>query len=108
MLRGMGRGLFGIGEASGPNRAILSAEAALKNPLLENNEIKECKGILINISGGNDLTLSEIQQVTERIRKEVKKDVNIIFGSSIVEENNGKIQVSIVATGIEKFNPVNL
>lgn len=98
----MGRGLFGIGESSGPNRALQSAEQALKNPLLENNEIRECKGILINISGGDDLTLNEIQLVAERIRKEVKKDVNIIFGSSIVEGNNGKIQVSIVATGIEK------
>ena len=97
----MGKAMMGTGEAEGENRAIRAAEAAISNPLLEDTSMSGARGLLINITGGEDLTLFEVDQAANRIREEVDEEANIIFGSAIDETLHGKIRVSVVATGIE-------
>lgn len=98
----MGRAMMGTGEATGENRAFEAAERAISNPLLDDSSIKGARSILINITGGTDLTLSEVDLATERIVSELDPDANIIFGTCTNEELHGKIRVSLVATGITK------
>ena len=97
----MGKAMMGTGEAEGENRAIRAAEAAISNPLLEDTSMAGARGLLINITGGEDMTLYEVDQAANRIREEVDEEANIIFGSAIDEDLNGKVRVSVVATGIE-------
>jgi cell division protein FtsZ len=97
----MGKAMMGTGEADGDNRAIRAAEAAISNPLLEDTCMAGARGLLINITGGEDMTLFEVDQAANRIREEVDEDANIIFGSAVDENLNGKVRVSVVATGIE-------
>jgi cell division protein FtsZ len=97
----MGKAMMGTGEAEGENRAIRAAEAAINNPLLEETNMAGARGLLINITGGEDMTLYEVDQAANRVREEVDEDANIIFGSAIDEELNGRIRVSVVATGID-------
>ncbi len=97
----MGKAMMGTGEAEGENRAIRAAELAISNPLLEDTSMAGARGLLINITGGDDLTLFEVDQAANRIREEVDEEANIIFGSAIDESLNGKVRVSVVATGIE-------
>ena len=97
----MGKAMMGTGEAEGENRAILAAEAAISNPLLDNISMKGAKGILINITGGLDMTLFEVDAAANRIREEVDSHANIIFGSTFNKESEGKIRVSVLATGID-------
>ena len=97
----MGKAMMGTGEADGDNRAIRAAEAAINNPLLEDTSMSGAKGLLINITGGEDLTLFEVDQAVTRIRDEVDEEANVIFGSAIDETLNGRIRVSVVATGID-------
>ena len=97
----MGKAMMGTGEAEGENRAIRAAEAAISNPLLEDTSMAGARGLLINITGGEDMTLFEVDQATNRIREEVAEDANIIFGSAIDEGLSGRIRVSVVATGID-------
>ncbi len=97
----MGKAMMGTGEASGEDRAIQSAEKAIANPLLDEISLKGAKGVLINITGGNDLTLFELDEAANRIREEVDPDANIIVGSTIDEELEGLMRVSVVATGID-------
>ena len=97
----MGKAMMGTGEADGENRAIRAAEAAISNPLLEDTSMNGARGLLINITGGEDMTLFEVDQAANRIREEVDEGANIIFGSAIADELNGRIRVSVVATGIE-------
>ena len=97
----MGKAMMGTGEAEGENRAIRAAEAAISNPLLEDTSMSGARGLLINITGGDDLTLFEVDQAANRIREEVDEEANIIFGSAIDEGLQGKIRVSVVATGID-------
>lgn len=97
----MGKAMMGTGEATGENRAILAAESAISNPLLDNCSMKGARGVLINISGGYDMTLFEVDEAANRIREEVDSDANIIFGSAFNPELEGIIRVSVVATGIE-------
>jgi cell division protein FtsZ len=97
----MGKAMMGTGEAEGDNRAIDSAEAAISNPLLDNVSMKGARGVLINITGGADLTLFEVDEAANRIRDEVDETANIIFGSTFDEALEGRIRVSVVATGIE-------
>jgi len=97
----MGKAMMGTGEAEGENRAIRAAEAAISNPLLEDTSMAGARGLLINITGGEDLTLFEVDQAANRIREEVDEEANIIFGSAIDEDLVGKIRVSVVATGID-------
>jgi cell division protein FtsZ len=102
----MGKAMMGTGEADGDNRAIRAAEAAISNPLLEDTSMNGARGLLINITGGDDLTLFEVDQAANRIREEVDEEANIIFGSAIDPELQGRIRVSVVATGID--SPVQM
>jgi cell division protein FtsZ len=97
----MGKAMMGTGEAEGENRAIRASEAAISNPLLEDTSMAGARGLLINITGGEDLTLFEVDQAANRIREEVDEEANIIFGSAIDPELQGRIRVSVVATGID-------
>ncbi len=97
----MGKAMMGTGEAEGEDRAVKAAEAAISNPLLEDTSMRGARGVLINITGGLDMTLFEVDEAATRIRREVDEDANIIFGSSIDETMNGRVRVSVVATGID-------
>jgi cell division protein FtsZ len=98
----MGKAMMGTGEAEGPGRAVKAAEAAIANPLLAHSSMKGAKGVLINITGGHDMTLFEVDEAANRIREEVEnEDANIIFGSTFNPALDGKIRVSVVATGID-------
>jgi cell division protein FtsZ len=97
----MGKAMMGTGEGEGEERAVKAAEAAISNPLLEDTSMLGAKGVLINITGGYDMTLFEVDAAANRIRSEVDEDANIIFGSSVDEDMNGRIRVSVVATGID-------
>ncbi|HTW29104.1 MAG TPA: cell division protein FtsZ [Acetobacteraceae bacterium] len=97
----MGKAMMGTGEAEGENRAIRAAEAAISNPLLEDTSMSGAQGLLINITGGEDMTLFEVDAAANRIREEVAEDANIIFGSAIDETLSGRVRVSVVATGID-------
>ncbi|MEB8385712.1 cell division protein FtsZ [Rhodobacteraceae bacterium KMM 6894] len=97
----MGKAMMGTGEDSGEDRAIQAAEKAIANPLLDELSLKGAKGVLINITGGHDLTLFELDEAANRIREEVDADANIIVGSTLDPEMEGSIRVSVVATGID-------
>jgi cell division protein FtsZ len=97
----MGKAMMGTGEAEGERRAIDAAEAAISNPLLEDVSMKGARGVLINITGGMDMTLFEVDEAANRIREEVDPDANIIFGSTFDERLSGKMRISVVATGID-------
>lgn len=98
----MGKAMMGTGEASGEKRAIEAAEAAINNPLLDDVSMKGAHGVIINVTGGYDMTLFEADEACNRIRDEVDSDANIIFGATFDESLEGVMRVSIVATGIEK------
>ncbi|MBS1063060.1 cell division protein FtsZ [Gluconobacter wancherniae] len=105
VMEEMGKAMMGTGEADtdseGEERAIVAAERAISNPLLEETSMAGARGLIINITGGEDLTLYEVNAAAERIRDEVSEEANIIFGALIDEKLNGKIRVSVVATGID-------
>ena len=103
----MGKAMMGTGEAEGEGRATQAADAAINNPLLEDTSMRGAKGVLINITGGLDMTLFEVDEAMARIRREVDEDVNIIFGSAIDESMNGRLRVSVVATGIDVASMVS-
>ena len=97
----MGKAMMGTGEADGDNRAIRAAEAAISNPLLDDVSMKGARGVLINITGGMDMTLFEVDQAANRIREEVDPEAQIKVGSTLGENLEGKIRVSVIATGID-------
>ena len=97
----MGKAMMGTGEADGDNRAIRAAEAAISNPLLDDVSMKGARGVLINITGGMDMTLFEVDQAANRIREEVDPDAQIKVGSTLGEDMEGRIRVSVIATGID-------
>ncbi len=97
----MGKAMMGTGEASGESRAVEAAEAAISNPLLDDVSMRGARGVLINITGGFDMTLYEVDEAANRIREEVDPDANIIFGSTFDETMEGVMRVSVVATGID-------
>jgi cell division protein FtsZ len=97
----MGKAMMGTGEAEGERRAIEAAEAAISNPLLDEVSMRGARGVLINITGGHDMTLFEVDEAANRIREEVDPNANIIFGSTFDENLQGQMRVSVVATGIE-------
>ena len=105
IMREMGKAMMGTGESSGDNRAILAAEAAIANPLLDEVSMKGARGLLISITGGSDLTLYEVDEAASRIRQEVDEDANIILGATFDDALTGLIRVSVVATGID--HPLN-
>jgi cell division protein FtsZ len=101
----MGKAMMGTGEADGEDRAIRAAEAAISNPLLEDTNMKGARGLLINITGGSDITLFEMDQAANRIREEVDEDANIMVGMALDETLNGRMRISVVATGIDSEAP---
>ncbi|WP_400767334.1 cell division protein FtsZ [Methylosinus sporium] len=101
IMRGMGKAMMGTGEATGERRASLAAEAAIANPLLDEVSMKGARGLLISITGGNDLTLYEVDEAASRIRQEVDEDANIILGATFDSSLEGVVRVSVVATGID-------
>ena len=101
IMRGMGTAMMGMGEAEGENRALEAARAAIDNPLLDDVSLKGARGVLINITGGYDMTLFELDEAANEIRREIDPNANIILGSAFDSELEGKIRVSVVAAGIE-------
>jgi cell division protein FtsZ len=101
----MGKAMMGTGEAEGERRAVDAAEAAISNPLLEDVSMKGARGVLINITGGLDMTLFEVDEAANRVREEVDPNANIIFGSTFDEKLAGRMRISVVATGIDGDNP---
>ncbi|MEM8958973.1 MAG: cell division protein FtsZ, partial [Pseudomonadota bacterium] len=97
----MGKAMMGTGEGEGESRAVQAAEKAIANPLLDEISLKGAKGVLINITGGYDLTLFELDEAANRIREEVDPDANIIVGSTLDTDMEGAMRVSVVATGID-------
>ncbi len=107
VMREMGKAMMGTGEATGEKRAVLAAEAAIANPLLDEVSMKGAKGLLISITGGNDLTLYEVDEAASRIRQEVDEDANIILGATFDQNLDGMVRVSVVATGIDAGEQMN-
>ena len=97
----MGKAMMGTGEASGDNRAIEAAEQAIANPLLDGVSMQGAKGVIISITGGEDMRLMEVDEAANHIRELVDPDANIIWGSAFNNDLEGKIRVSVVATGID-------
>ncbi|MCF6220119.1 MAG: cell division protein FtsZ [Robiginitomaculum sp.] len=105
----MGKAMMGTGEATGERRAIEAAERAIANPLLDDVSLKGAKGVLINITGGSDLTLYEVDEAASLIRGQVDPDANIIIGSALDKDLDGIVRISVVATGVESsdvFAPI--
>ena len=102
IMEDKGKAIMGTGEAEGEDRARVAAEQALSNPILDDCSMKGAKGVLINITGGSDITLMEIDEAVNIIREEVDEDAEIIFGSSYDDSLSGRIRVSIVVTGIDE------
>jgi len=103
----MGKAMMGTGEAEGEGRAIAAAEAAIANPLIDDVSLKGAKGLIINITGGTDMTLYEVDEAANRIKQEVQDEANIIYGTTCDDRLEGVIRVSIVATGIDVNSSMN-
>jgi cell division protein FtsZ len=97
----MGKAMMGTGEMDGDNRALRAAEAAISNPLLDEVSMKGARAVLVNVTGGPDLMLFEVDEAVNRIRAEVDSDSNILFGSALSDDMEGRVRVSVVATGID-------
>ena len=107
VMSSMGKAMMGTGEAEGENRAMAATEMALNNPLIDEYSLQGAKGLLINITGGNDLTLFEVDQSVNKIRAEVDPEAELIFGAIKDENMTGKIRVSIVATALDGHKTEN-
>src|SRR5271167_2341283 len=107
VMREMGSAMMGTGEASGDQRALRAAEAAIANPLIYDVSMRGARGLLISITGGKDLTLYEVDEAATRIREEVDPDANIILGATFDQSLDGLVRVSVVATGIEPLSAQN-
>ena len=107
VMSAMGKAMMGTGEAEGENRAMVATEMALNNPLIDEYSLQGAKGLLINITGGNDLTLFEVDQSVNKIRAEVDPEAELIFGAIKDESMTGKIRVSIVATALDGHKTEN-
>jgi cell division protein FtsZ len=103
VMREKGKAMMGRGEASGVNRVLSAAVAAISNPLIEDPSIKRASGLIVSITGGKDLMLFEVDEATTRIREEVDEDANIIVGATFDESLDGVVRVSVVATGIDNL-----
>jgi cell division protein FtsZ len=97
----MGKAMMGTGEATGEDRALMAAQNAIQNPLLDEVSLKGAKAVLVNVTGGYDMTLLEVDEAANAISAEVDDDANIIFGAAFDPELEGKIRVAVVATGME-------
>ncbi|MQW70907.1 cell division protein FtsZ [Sinorhizobium medicae] len=101
VMKGMGRAMMGTGEATGENRAMMAAEAAIANPLLDEVSMRGAKGVLVSISGGMDMTLFEVDEAATRIREEVYDEADIVVGAIFDRSLDGTFRVSVVATGLD-------
>ena len=103
VMAGMGRSMMGTGEADGDERAVRAAEIAIANPLLEDYSLHASTGVLINITGGSDMTLFEVDAAARRVQEAVAPEANIIFGSLVDESRQpgGDITVTMIATGFD-------
>ncbi|MFN6979309.1 MAG: cell division protein FtsZ [Gemmobacter sp.] len=104
IMRGMGTALMGMGEAEGEGRALEAARRAIDNPLLDDVTIRGARGVLINVTGGYDMTLFELDEAANEIRNEAHPEANIIIGSAFDSELEGRIRVSVVAAGLDEAN----
>ncbi|HXJ02288.1 MAG TPA: cell division protein FtsZ [Micropepsaceae bacterium] len=104
----MGKAMMGTGEMDGEGRALRAAEAAISNPLLDDVSMKGARAVLVNVTGGPDLMLFEVDEAVNRIRAEVDPDANILFGSALSEDMEGRVRVSVVATGIDAESCVRM
>ncbi len=105
VMSAMGKAMMGTGEAEGDNRATIATEMALNNPLIDEYSLKGAKGLLVNITGGKDITLFEVDQSVNKIRTEVDPEAELIFGAIKDDNMDGKIRVSIVATSLDGYKP---
>ena len=105
VMTSMGKAMMGTGEADGENRALAATELALNNPLIDDYSLKGAKGLLVNITGGEDIKLFEVDQAVNKIRAEVDPEAELIFGAIKDENLNGKMRVSIVATALDGESP---
>ena len=105
VMASMGKAMMGTGEADGEGRASKAADMAINNPLIDDYTLKGAKGLLVNITGGNDLTLFEVDEAVNKVRAEVDPDAEIIIGAINDSELNGKMRVSIVATSLDGQHP---
>jgi cell division protein FtsZ len=101
VMSSMGKAMMGTGEAEGENRALTATDMALNNPLIDDYSLKGARGLLVNITGGKDITLFEVDQAVNKIRAEVDPEAELIFGAIKDESLNGKMRVSIVATALD-------
>jgi len=102
VMRRMGRGMMGTGEAAGESRASEAADAAIANPLLDERSMRGAKGVLVSISGGDDMTLFEVDEAATRIRDEVEESTDIVVGAIFDKALEGRFRVSVVATGLDQ------
>jgi len=105
VMSSMGKAMMGTGEAEGENRALNATKAALNNPLIDDYSLRGAKGLLVNITGGEDIKLFEVDQAVNKIRAEVDPEAELIFGAIKDENLNGKMRVSIVATALDGESP---
>jgi cell division protein FtsZ len=107
VMSDMGRAMLGTGEATGERRAVHAAEAAIANPLLDNISMRAAQALLISITGGDDLTLCDVDEAASRIRQEVDDETNIIIGATFEPAIDGVVRVSVVATGVDQVGVAN-
>jgi cell division protein FtsZ len=105
VMASMGKAMMGTGEAEGENRAMAAADMAISNPLIDDYTLKGAKGLLVNITGGEDLKLFEVDEVVNKIRSEVDAEAEVIIGAITDSSLDGKIRVSIVATALDGQQP---
>ena len=105
VMSSMGKAMMGTGEAEGENRAMAATDMALNNPLIDEYSLKGAKGLIVNITGGKDLTLFEVEKSVSKIRDEIDPEVELIFGAIQDENMDGKIRVSVVATALDGHKP---
>jgi cell division protein FtsZ len=105
VMSSMGKAMMGTGEADGENRAMVATEMALNNPLIDEYSLQGAKGLLVNITGGSDIKLFEVDQAVNKIRAEVDPEAELIFGAIKDDGMNGKMRVSIVATALDGQKP---
>ena len=108
IMKGMGTAMMGMGEGEGEGRALEAARAAIDNPLLDDVSMRGARGVLINITGGYDMTLFELDEAANEIRREVDSDANIILGSTFDHELEGRVRVSVVAAGLGDEDAVSV
>ena len=105
IMKSMGKAMMGTGEAEGEKRALQSAELALNNPLIDEYSLQGAKGLLVNITGGKDLKLFEVEEAVNKVRAEVDSEAEVIIGSITDNSLEGKMRVSIVATSLDGMSP---